>query len=91
MRMIEIQTITHILGYVGGSLIVLSYLPQLFKIIETKKSQDVALGTFVILFIAQIFWITYGILRINIEIIVTNTASCILTVLTIIFGFYYRK
>ena len=42
-----------IIGYIATFLTVITGIPQLFKIIKTKKSNDISLHTFIILFIAH--------------------------------------
>ena len=84
-----IETYT-IVGYLGGTLIIISLLPQLFKIIKTKSSQDISLTTYIILIIAQLLWIYYGFLKNDIEIIVTNVASLFLAILVLVLSIHYN-
>ena len=84
---IELYTIV---GYFGGFLIVISLLPQLFKIINTKSSEDLALETYLLLIVAQVCWIYYGFAKNDIEVIVTNIVSLFLAILIIILGYRYK-
>jgi len=86
----SIQTYS-IVGYLGGSLIIISLLPQLIKIIKTKSAKDIALETYLLLIIAEVCWIIYGFLKNDIEIIVTNIVSLFLTILITILTIYYQK
>lgn len=85
---IELYTIA---GYLGGTLIIISLLPQLVKIITTKSSKDIALETYLLLIIAQICWIYYGFAKNDIEVIVTNIVSLFLALFIIILGYKYKK
>ena len=84
-----IETYT-IVGYLGGFLIIISSLPQLFKIIKTKSSQDLALETYMLLIIAQSCWIYYGFAKNDIEVVITNIISLFLAMLIVILGFIYK-
>lgn len=84
-----IQTYT-IVGYFAGALIIISSLPQLIKIIKTKSSKDIALETYLLLTIAQSAWIFYGVLKNDIEIIVTNIVSLSLGISITILTIYYK-
>lgn len=67
-----------VIGYIAGVLIVINLLPQLYKILYNRSIENIAIQTYVILFIAQIFWTIYGFLRDDLQIILTNvTSGCI--------------
>lgn len=90
--MSESETETEIIiGLTGGVLLVLSLLPQLFKIIKNKNSQNISILTYIILVIAEIIWCIYGILKNDKQVIIANTSSGIITLLIIFFSLYYRK
>jgi len=80
-----------ILGYIGGSLIVISLIPQLIKIITLKTSAGVSLEMFIVLLIAQGMWIGYSVLKNDFVILICNVASAFITVLILIFGYNYRE
>lgn len=62
-----------VLGLVAGTLAVISSLPQILKIIKTKKTRDISLPMYVILNTATFLWIIYGVLSRQIAIIIPNT------------------
>lgn len=80
-----------IVGLTGGVLLVISLLPQLFKIIQNKNSQNISIFTYIILVTAEILWCVYGILKNDKQVIIANTSSGIITLLIIFFSLYYRK
>lgn len=79
------------IGYVAGSLIILSLLPQLFIILYNKDSKNVSIFTYIILLVARILWTTYGLRKPDLQIGITNCISGFFTVLIIISAIYYRK
>ena len=85
----ENQIIIDIIGSIAGTLIVLSLFPQLITIIRNKSSKDVSILMYTVLFIAQCLWTSYGILKKDLEIIITNILSGILTLFIIGFAIYF--
>jgi len=67
-------------------------LPQLLKILETKKSKDVAVSMYLIFFFIQLNMCLHGWLNIDSRSMVWGMgASAVVSLLIIIFWFKYRK
>ena len=81
----------NIVGIVAGICTAISLLPQLIKLIKTKKAEDLSLFYLIILFIGLSLWIWYGILRDDLPIIVTNSFSLMVNTVVIILGIRYKK
>ena len=79
---------TTIVGAVASILTTLSFLPQLFKMIRTKKAQDVSYIMLAVLFVGGILWIVYGTLKADWIIIISN---CVSTLINIVSSFYSVK
>jgi len=79
------------LGYIAGSLVTISLLPQFITILYNKDSKNVSIFTYIILLLARILWTTYGIKKSDLQIGITNGISGVLTILIIISAIYYRK
>ena len=80
--------------YVGigaGVCTAVSMLPQLLKIIKTKKADDISYVMVAFLLTGVAAWIWYGILKTDYPIIVTNCFSFIVNLLVLIFSFAYKK
>jgi MtN3 and saliva related transmembrane protein len=80
-----------IIGYIVTFLTIITGIPQLIKIIKNKKSNDVSLSMFVILAIAQILWVVYGIYRSDVQIIITNVIAGFITLFIIYITVYYNN
>lgn len=78
------------LGSIGGVLIVICQVPQLKKLIMTKSAGDISLETYTLLFLGQVFWFAYGILKNDLQIIITNAISGILTLVTLSASIYFK-
>jgi MtN3 and saliva related transmembrane protein len=80
--------------YVGigaGICTAVSMLPQLVKIIKTRKAEDLSYGMVIILLSGILGWIWYGILKKDLPIIVTNGFSLIINLLVLVFSIKYKK
>lgn len=83
--------LTQVVGIVAGICTAVSLLPQLLKIIRSKKADDISLFYLIILLCGLSLWIWYGFLREDIPIIATNSFSLLLNVAIIILGVRYKK
>jgi MtN3 and saliva related transmembrane protein len=86
----ESQT-TQWIGVAAGVLTSVSLLPQLIKLMRTKKAEDVSLIFPVILFCGVGLWIWYGFLRSDVPIIATNSFSLLVNAGMIILGIKYKN
>ncbi|MCW3117502.1 MAG: hypothetical protein JWM28_1584 [Chitinophagaceae bacterium] len=80
--------------YVGigaGIFTAVSLLPQLVKIIKTKKSEDISFFMLFILLAGVACWIWYGFLKQDYPIIVKNLFSLLVNMLIIVFSLLYKK
>lgn len=85
--MILAEIIGYIAAVVGTSLM----LPQLIKIIKTKKVRDLALGTLILYFFNCLLWLSYGILIVAWPVIVCNGIALLISVVQIVLKFKYQK
>jgi MtN3 and saliva related transmembrane protein len=77
--------------YVGigaGIFTGISMLPQLFKIIKSKKAEDISYFMLAILLVGVGGWVWYGIIKNDYPIIITNAFSFLVNLA--IFGFSIR-
>lgn len=61
-----------ILGFIAGALGIFASLPQIIKILKTKKTKDISLSMYIILDIASLLWLIYGIIGHQSSLIITN-------------------
>ncbi len=62
---------------VAGAMIIFTTLPQLIKISKTKEVDDLSIGMFLILIIAEALWLYYGFHIKDLPLILTNGLSMI--------------
>lgn len=79
------------IGILAGFLIVCSFIPQLVIIIKNRRAKDISITMYIVLLIAQILWMVYGILKHDFQVIVTNAATSLLTILIIGSSIYFNS
>ena len=78
------------IGILAGACTSVSLLPQILKIIKEKKSENISIPYLLILFAGLCLWITYGVMKKDTPIIITNSLAAAMNVITIILGLMYR-
>jgi MtN3 and saliva related transmembrane protein len=68
------------LGLLAGGLTTVSLIPQVNKIWKTKSARDVSLKMFVAFCVGVGLWLTYGIIKREVAIIITNAVTLVLGV-----------
>jgi MtN3 and saliva related transmembrane protein len=76
--------IESIIGFAAASLTTFSFLPQVIRVIMTKKTEDISRNMYLLLNAGICLWLTYGFLRTDYPIIVSNLVTLVFS-LTILF------
>ncbi len=69
------ELITEIIGYTASICMVLGYLPQLVRTVRTRKTDDIALGTFLLMGIGGLFFCIQGFLISNWPLFLCNLCT----------------
>ena len=64
-----------ILGLIAGALTTGSSVPQVFKILQTRSTRDVSTLYFIFMAVGVLLWLAYGVLRIDVALILWNALS----------------
>jgi len=80
-----------IVGILSGALTSISMIPQFSKLIKKKDSKDISIGMLIVLLLGVAGWTFYGYLRADPILIITNSFSVFIDLLTIILAIKYRK
>jgi MtN3 and saliva related transmembrane protein len=80
-----------VIGLTAGVFTASSLLPQFLKILKEKKADDLSIPMLVILFTGVALWIYYGTMKNDLPIILTNSFSLLLNLLTLIFKIRYSR
>jgi MtN3 and saliva related transmembrane protein len=71
---------TQLIGIGAGILTSISMLPQLIKVIKEKKAEDVSIVMLLVLIAGLCLWATYGFMKKDLPIIVTNLFSVLVNI-----------
>ncbi|MEO7393568.1 MAG: SemiSWEET transporter [Chitinophagaceae bacterium] len=80
-----------VIGFIAGIFTGISLLPQLFKIIKEKKTEDISVWMLIILMAGLALWVVYGIQKNDLPIIITNSFSVVINIIILFFRFRYKK
>lgn len=76
---------TTILGLIAACLTTGAYVPQAIKTWKTRRTGDLSLGMFSMIFIGTICWLLYGIVKQDLPIILANTVTLGLSFIILFF------
>jgi len=68
-----------ILGLVAAGFTTVANIPQAVKIIKTRSTKSISTMTYSLLFTGLLLWLTYGILKDDLPIILANASSALIT------------
>lgn len=77
-------------GYVGGVMSSISFLPQVIKIWKTKSAKDLSMLTLIFLTSNITLWLTYGILIGSIPLWLTNAIVLAMVLCMIYFKIKFK-
>lgn len=69
---------TDILGFAAATLTTAAFVPQAVKVYKSKKTEDLSLGLFAMLFVGVFLWLVYGLLISSIPVIAANAVTLLL-------------
>ena len=73
-----------LLGLVAATCTTLSFLPQVLKTLQTKRTKDISLGMYTILTTGIFLWLIYGFIIHDIPLILANGISFLLTAMVLL-------
>lgn len=86
------QLLLHeIIGYAGGVISSVSFLPQVWKIWETKSAHDLSMVTLILLFSNASLWCAYGIMIDANPLWITNLIVLLMIFTMIFFKIIFRN
>lgn len=80
-----------IAGHVGAFLSSVTFIPQVYKVWQTKSANDLSLTMMVIVFTSTLIWLVYGVALMLWPVILANSIICFLSLLLIYFKFAYSR
>lgn len=80
-----------LIGIAAGTLTAISAIPQIVKVLKTKKVEHVSPFMFIILALGNGTWVWYGLLLEDLPIIITNAFSFVMDISMLVLKFVYRQ
>jgi MtN3 and saliva related transmembrane protein len=65
-------------GTIGGILLTISAIPQIYKIIKTKKADDLSIIFVVLLLLGKACWLLHGVTKKDTQLVVWNFVGVVL-------------
>jgi MtN3 and saliva related transmembrane protein len=65
-------------------------VPQVYQTWKTKQTKGLSLATLLMFFIACMFWLIYGLMRLAGPVIISNSVLGIMNLMLIIFKLKYK-
>lgn len=78
-----------VIGMLAATGTTISFLPQALKIIKTKDTKSISLSMYILFVSGVILWFIYGILRMDIPVMIANGVTLILACLILYFKIKY--
>ncbi len=78
-----------LIGFAAGLLVAISSFPQLIKSWKTKSTEDIALLWLLINIGGQILWISYGIFKDSISLIIMSSITLLMVGLVLLLKIRY--
>lgn len=80
-----------VIGLAAGFCTTVAFLPQAIKTWKSKSAKDLSLGMYSIFCAGVILWLTYGILKSDIPIILTNGVTLFLAISILYFKLSFKE
>lgn len=84
----NIDSIT-LIGFSAGAITSIGFIPQLIRGYRTKKLDDVSYGMPAVLAIGMTLWFLYGLLRLDLAVILANAVGITCNIFLIIMKKHY--
>jgi MtN3 and saliva related transmembrane protein len=78
-------------GHLGSLLSSITFIPQVYKVWKTKRTQDLSLSMMLIVLTSNIVWIVYGAALMLWPVIICNTIISLLSLSLIYFKLTFDK
>jgi MtN3 and saliva related transmembrane protein len=67
-----------LLGFIGGALITVGFIPQVWRLFQLKSAREISLPFTVLFLLGAVFWLSYGISIAKPSIILWNAISLVI-------------
>jgi MtN3 and saliva related transmembrane protein len=78
-----------LLGIVAGTLTTISFIPQVFRIVQTRSVHDISWGMFTVFATGTALWFAWGIVQGAMPVIVANFITLVLSIVIMLLKWRY--
>ena len=79
-----------VVGLVAAFCTTISFLPQAVKTIQTKDTSGISLSMYFLFTFGTLFWLIYGLLSMNIPIIIANAITLFFAFIILVYKVRYK-
>ena len=79
------------IGYLGGTFLAVSFIPQAYKTFKTKEINGLSLGTYGIYNLGVFCWIVYGFYLGSVQMVLFNTITMCFSLPVLLMIVKYRR
>lgn len=84
------EIIMNFCGYATAVLNMISYLPQIIKILKTRHADDVSVSSWVLWVLSAVIWMIYAVLDGGIGILIAQFSELVLTTAVFVLTLKYK-
>ncbi|MBP7284574.1 MAG: SemiSWEET family sugar transporter [Leptospiraceae bacterium] len=83
--------IESLIGYMAACLTTISFLPQVIRVVLTKRTEDISRNMYILLNLGVCLWLSYGIMKSDLPIILANGITLIFSFTILVFKLREKK
>ena len=84
------ENLFQLIGFFAAFCTTIAFLPQVIKVYKTRSTKDISLSMFLIFTTGVLCWLIYGVLIVDLPIIMANIVTLILSLIILAFKIKYK-
>jgi MtN3 and saliva related transmembrane protein len=80
-----------LIGLLAATLTTIAFVPQAWQIIKSRKTDDLSLTMYILMFSGQLCWLAYGIWMQDAPLILANIIGCSLSGTILAFKLFLKQ
>ena len=84
------MNVIFILGLMAALISTIAFVPQVIKSWKTRKTNDISLGSYILVVSGVFLWLVYGLLIKDFPLVLANGVTFILTLCILVLKIKYR-
>lgn len=78
-----------LLGIAAGTLTTIAFVPQVFRIVQTRSAHDISWGMFTVFALGTALWFAWGITQGALPVIIANFITLVLSIVIMVLKWRY--